>query len=271
MESSDKDALLMDDEEANTHQKFGPNRESSVRTIVHALVLAIAAFVLGAVSQKFAHFNGNAFCAQHTTQGTPPLLSDAEITYSTIQFNGSFMHPNVFRGDAGPETDAAWQSLGVDYRGIIVPKDKAAAAGLTTDHIQVSEKYGGGYPANVEGMHHLHCLNLLRQSLYYNFDHYKAIGDGAFKNNDYILKLHVTHCLDILRQQLMCTVDEGVFGQYWINPEEPVAFVDFNTKHKCKNYDAVRQWAEERQMPENLPKDFLVAPGPDSLILPETP
>lgn len=33
--------------------------------------------------------------------------------------------------------------------------------------------------------------NLLRKSLYYNFGYYHALGEGAFKNNDTILRYHV--------------------------------------------------------------------------------
>lgn len=39
-----------------------------------------------------------------------------------------------------------------------VPPELAQLAGLTDDKVQISEKYGGGFPANVEGLHHLHCL-----------------------------------------------------------------------------------------------------------------
>jgi hypothetical protein len=46
----------------------------------------------------------------------------------------------------------------------------------------------------------------------------------------------------------MCNVDTGVLGQVWYDPNEPKAFPDFNTRHKCKNYDEVRKWAEELQV-----------------------
>lgn len=111
-------------------------------------------------------------------------------------------------------------------------------------------------------------------SLQWNFDYYKAKGHGAFSNEMYILKLHVTHCLDIVRQQLMCTVDTGVLGQiWWGDVDNPEGFVDFNTNHQCKNYEAIRQWAEERQLPppDECPGDFLLPPrGPED-ILPAIP
>jgi hypothetical protein len=72
----------------------------------------------------------------------------------------------------------------------------------------------------------------------------------------------------------MCTIDIGVLGQVWIqsNPNEmPHAFVDFNTKHICRNFDDVRRWAEERQMPDSVPQDFLEPPKEGDRILQEIP
>jgi hypothetical protein len=48
-------------------------------------------------------------------------------------------------------------------RSIVVSLDEAEETGLRDDQVQVSEEFGGGFPANVEGLHHLHCLvSLLR-------------------------------------------------------------------------------------------------------------
>ncbi|MCJ1408302.1 hypothetical protein MMC19_002377 [Ptychographa xylographoides] len=227
-----------------------------------ALVFAIAlptAALLGAWvgSHRFASLDS--LCTQHVSQSSP-VVKDVDIEYNVITFNGSLMNENIFRQDAAPEVDAAWQSLGVDYRSAIVPSKLAELSGLAPSQVQVNEKYGGGFPANVEGLHHLHCLNLLRQSLYYNFDYYYERKEGAFINADDILRLHVSHCLDILRQQLMCTVDVGVLGQIWWDKQSPKAYVDFNTRHKCRNFDAVRQWAKEHQAPKEVPDDYLKPP-----------
>lgn len=154
---------------------------------------------------------------------------------------------------------------------LIVPSSLAQKSGLPPDQVKVNQKYGGGYPANVEGLHHLHCLNLLCQSLWYNYDYYHDLGAGAFKNEDYIVKFHVSHCLDIVRQQLMCTVDVGVLGQVWIHPNEPEAYVDFNTLHMCRDFDVIRRWAEERQMPKTVPGDWLQPPEKGDRIYEEMP
>lgn len=64
----------------------------------------------------------------------------------------------------------------------------------------------------------------------------------------------------------MCTVDIGVLGQIWIDPEQPEAFVDFNTEHKCRDYEAIRSWAEANQLPADVPSDFLQPPEPGDRI-----
>lgn len=46
----------------------------------------------------------------------------------------------------------------------------------------------------------------------------------------------------------MCNVETGVLGQVWYNPDKPAAFPEFTTSHRCKNYDAVRQWAQDHQV-----------------------
>lgn len=117
-----------------------------------------------------------------------------------------------------------------------------------------------------KGLHHLHCLNLLRKSLYYNYEYYHTLGKGAFKNNDTVVRSHVGHCLDILRQRLMCQPDIGVLGQIWYNKAKPQAYPDFNTLHKCKNYESIRQWAEEHQAPVNVAGDYLAAPAKEDVL-----
>lgn len=210
-------------------------------------------------------------CAAYTSQYSP-VVEEARVTYSPTNFNGSFMQEDVFRRRGSPEVDAAWESLGVNYRAGVISHKEGLRSGLTTAHVQRADKYGGGFFVNVEGLHHLHCLDLVRKALYYNYPYYKAMGKHAFLNDDKILELHVSHCLDTVRQVLMCNADTGVLGQVWYNKEEPEAFPDFKTTHQCKNFDAIRKWAEEHQEPEveSLPPDYMRIPNPED-ILAETP
>ncbi|KAK0725530.1 hypothetical protein B0H67DRAFT_659132 [Lasiosphaeris hirsuta] len=201
-----------------------------------------------------------------------PVLSDVGVKYAVQKFNGSFMKQDVYRLPGSPQVDAAWDALGVDYRAGVIDYNEGLRSGLTPAHVQRADKYGGGFFVNVEGMHHLHCLNLVRKALFYNYEYYKKLGTHAFQNDDPIAQLHVSHCLDTVRQVLMCNVDTGVLGQVWYNKEHPAAFPDFNTRHKCKNYDGIRRWAEMRQEPpqETLPEDYMKVATSDDVLL-ETP
>lgn len=204
-------------------------------------------------------------------------------------FNGSFMAETIYRKEASPEVDKAWEDLGVDCkcsptspsaalnppetdrpqaRAGVIPYAEGLASGLTKHHVQVSDKYGGGFFVNVEGMHHLHCLNLLRKGLWYNYDYYKKLGHHAFKNDEMILRKHASHCLDTVRQVLMCNADTGVLGQVWYDPADVRAFPDFQTHHKCKNFDDIKKWAVELQAPppEELPEDFMKGPEGDDVL-----
>ncbi|KAH7393363.1 hypothetical protein BKA64DRAFT_644116 [Cadophora sp. MPI-SDFR-AT-0126] len=263
-DSSESGSQSADDCEGLLSQDSGPIFQKQTRglpiwTAVFLLILSSIGFLgLGAwIGSRWT----NVYCLEHV-QKYSPILNEVDNDYHMVRFNGSFMKESVFRLPGGPDSgvDAAWESLGVDYRGIAVPVSEAPRSGLKPDQVQINPKYGGGFPANVEGLHHLHCLNLVRQSLYYNIDYYRSQGKGAFVNKDNIVQYHVSHCLDIIRQQLMCTPDTGLLGQVWWDREYPKAFVDFNTEHKCKNFEAIRQWAEERQIPEDVPEDFLKPP-----------
>jgi hypothetical protein len=51
----------------------------------------------------------------------------------------------------------------------------------------------------------------------------------------------------MIRQQLMCTADVGILGEWWVKGGSD-SWVDFNNEHMCKNFDDIRQWAEEHQI-----------------------
>ncbi|CAG7922007.1 unnamed protein product [Penicillium olsonii] len=227
-------------------------------------------FLVGALFGFQWRGDMDSLCGVHTSQYST-FSREIGTKYNVKAFNGSLLKENTFRLNAGPEVDAAWESLGINYRSVRIPSEDAERSGLAADQVKISTKYGGGFPANVEGLHHLHCLNLLRQSLFYNYDYYHAKGEGPFVNDDYIVRHHVSHCLDIIRQQLMCTVDTGVLGQIWIYPDSPEPYVDFNTRHRCKNFEDVRGWAEKNQLPQDPPSDFLQPPVEGDRIYNEMP
>ncbi|KAG9506674.1 hypothetical protein J7337_000208 [Fusarium musae] len=259
------------DEDSESYHYAPPRRRrcSACRCVgwIFTLLSIIFISALSGAWISMAYLNIDQTCAAHTTAWSP-VLKDVAIKYHEQPFDGNFMEENDFRKNGSAKVDEAWESLGVDYRPGVISYEDGIASGLTDAHVQVSPEHGGGFIVNVEGMHHLHCLNLVRKSLYFNYDHYKALGGHAFKNDGEVFRLHVTHCLDTIRQVLMCNVDTGVLGQVWYDRKNPSAFPDFNTKHTCKNYEDIKKWSEKLQAPPpgTLPPDFLADPHPEHVL-----
>ena len=106
-------------------------------------------------------------------------MDEVDMNFHLVRFNGSFAHENIYRREAGPETDEAWKALGIECkyrdakdsvlmlmlitsvvidRPVVLPESLAIKSGLNSDHVKVKKMYGGGYPVFVEGLHQLHCL-----------------------------------------------------------------------------------------------------------------
>ena len=56
----------------------------------------------------------------------------------------------------------------------------------------------------------------------------------------------------------------------WTSDPKLRPWVDFNTRHMCKNFDQIRAWAEEHQN-RFEPEDWWEQPGPDVKIWREIP
>lgn len=52
-------------------------------------------------------------CFQKTSAPSP-LTRDLDVSYHTQLFNGSFLQETIYRQEASPEVDAAWEALGVN-------------------------------------------------------------------------------------------------------------------------------------------------------------
>jgi hypothetical protein len=50
----------------------------------------------------------------NNTKFIAPLVRDVAIQYKSKEFNGSFMHENIYRQVGSPEVDKAWEDLGVN-------------------------------------------------------------------------------------------------------------------------------------------------------------
>jgi Mycotoxin biosynthesis protein UstYa len=81
-----------------------------------------------------------------------------DVTYNKIRFNATFAVGNIYRDDASPEVDQAWEDLGISLGHVSLPPNRAADFGLDPGMVKLNPEYGGGLVANVEVFHQLHCL-----------------------------------------------------------------------------------------------------------------
>lgn len=59
--------------------------------------------------------------------------------------------------DSGCDSHKCVLMLRAD-RSVVIPESEAEQSGIGKSQVRISQEYGGGFPANVEGLHHLHCL-----------------------------------------------------------------------------------------------------------------
>lgn len=54
--------------------------------------------------------------------------------------------------------------------------------------------------------------------------------------------MHVDHCIETLRLSLMCAADVTPMLVLKDESKESGTSADFNTFHKCRNFDAILEW-----------------------------
>ncbi|KAK4498488.1 hypothetical protein PRZ48_011146 [Zasmidium cellare] len=112
-----------------------------------------------------------------------------------------------------------------------------------------------GYAVDMEAMHQLHCLNLLRKGQYFNHEYYSSAENlhnrpsWAFRDPERNIRGHINHCIDALRERIMCAADDEVLP-YWWRDGEGMTISDFAVTRQCKNFEAVRSFAEKHQLPD---------------------
>ncbi|KAN0099335.1 protein of unknown function (DUF3328) domain containing protein [Hyaloscypha variabilis] len=255
-------------------------RENEDRPRVRYLPWVVSSVLLLLLTNATTYFLVNRmslFRLVTWADGIAPIIRDVDIKYKTVLFNSTVYgdKDSIYRQKPSREVDEAWNALGVDIAPMIITKDEAIKSGIPRDRVRLDEKDGGpGFPVVVEGLHNLHCLNLLRQALYFNYDKYHEWKEGAWKNEEATLQLHIGHCLNMLRLVLTCNPDTGVHPFVWAkhsnNASYPAhVFPDFQRPHKCKNFNDILQYAKSSKSMTSGTVDIL--PKKDSLILPDWP
>jgi len=136
-------------------------------------------------------------------------------------------------GPPSPDIDAAWMDL-AGIQEIYLTREEAEAASVEETYLDPLTNL---YEIEVESFHHLHCLNYIRKSI--DIEHYPDIQDQADT-----WRLHLGHCIDTIREFIMCKADMTPI--ILVPPKKsgaPVPVPEFRTRHMCRDYEKLRDWA----------------------------
>ncbi|KAL2196652.1 hypothetical protein P885DRAFT_77774 [Corynascus similis CBS 632.67] len=155
---------------------------------------------------------------------------DATLRYNESHLLYRPITDPPYVGDPSPEIDAAWEGLMGSVDVFVTPDER--------EEMNVDlwlDPQTGLHVGLLSVMHDLHCVNMIRMSLYP--DYYP-------KMRHYTTKNHIEHCLDVLRLSLICTGDMTLIPTK-DSDSRPFEAV-FETVHACRDFSAIRQWSLNR-------------------------
>ncbi|KAF9467182.1 hypothetical protein BDZ94DRAFT_58297 [Collybia nuda] len=238
-DSSEYSPLVHDDGE---HVPRHPRRTWAKNRVLLYTVIAIQAIlnlVLFGIGLRFYHQRGpsNPLFPQSLYSPVQDILK-----YEVRTFHGGFRpgDKSTYQGPPSKEIDDAWEDL-YRYTAISrIPKSDAARLPNKTYPLLGDE---GHYVVGLDVFHQLHCLDMIRRSLYP--DHYKTVFHGD--PDGFLGFSHTDHCIDSIRQSLMCMSDVSAIVWQW-NEEKQAVKIKADVAHTCRRFDILHDWAREHYL-----------------------
>lgn len=117
----------------------------------------------------------------------------------------------------------------------------------------------------LESAHYVHCLNSIWQ--HHHLSYFPDV-QAEQRSRPEVDELHFEHCIDMLRQKLMCDADPGIITFRWVEGKTG-PYPDFNTKHKCQDYQSLLDWNQARRV--DIDDDRVWTIPDDAVKLPYAP
>lgn len=142
-----------------------------------------------------------------------------------------------------PTTDS---SLLADGNYLWIDSQTAEKLPFDTEHAPVKE-HMDDYVVGLSVFHVLHCLSVLRRNIYpKRYNSSMANLDGTV---DYHKWHHVDHCLETVRRDILCHADTSATTWEWIEASQMT--IRPETRHVCRNFDKISEWAYARHVEAN--------------------
>ncbi|KAJ1323543.1 oxidase UstYa family protein [Microdochium nivale] len=177
------------------------------------------------------------------SQGPNLIHSPARdaVFYEKVQHYNQLNATSIYMGDPRPELNDAWEHL-LTPEMIRVSRNDLDKIGKDSIPIQDEE---GGYLANLEVFHQLHCLRALR--MFMAKDYYPGSAFLWRKTHGEVIPFHLDHCINGLRQYLMCHADVSLNTYNWIEDYKK-PWGDWDVQHECRNWDSIYQWSTDHHV-----------------------
>ncbi|KAJ6782033.1 hypothetical protein PWT90_06096 [Aphanocladium album] len=170
------------------------------------------------------------------------------------------------------DVDAAWEHLS---RNMILGLTRADVERLGKDpstavKFSPAWRVPGGdglYLGVLDVFHQVHCLDMLRRNLVFNYGYYNFARYGlrpeAFRER------HLRHCTSVLLQNIMCHADTEVVTHVW-RAGNPVPWPDFGVRKQCRDFNALLDFRDRMDVEGSWDKFRLYTEVPDdAVVLPE--
>ena len=215
--------------------------------------------------------------AHRVPQHLASLHESIDLTSTTPwTFNGSLFlpaHPSIARIDPGsdPTADVLWHDIEL-LRPIVITSAQARALGKDpATLVRMPQSFGYGkdaFPAQLDVFHQLHCLNVLREAVYYR-DQDSDLAMAQTGSSSPLYREHLGHCVDQLYQFIRCNANTDLVTFNWMEKQES-PFPDFNVRHQCRDFDKLWVWRNENSVPmDRWVKEMRKPEGVDEIPAPE--
>ncbi|GIZ49329.1 hypothetical protein CKM354_001236100 [Cercospora kikuchii] len=174
-----------------------------------------------------------------------PLWKYIDMHLEHVKVDGEFWwnSSNVWRQDPSPEVDAAWSKLhgGVHNR-VLVSKEDWIKSGFDVEKGAkwIGDPTGNTYIAEVNILHVMHCVNVMREAAFLDYYWYVRPIDPSYWT-------HYYHCLDMVRQEIMCSASLDLAPMYWTD-YMPFATIEFSIDRKCRRWDDIMDFVKAHEM-----------------------
>ncbi|KXT07799.1 hypothetical protein AC579_10259 [Pseudocercospora musae] len=205
-----------------------------------------------------------------------PVMSSIDRTWRLRTFNDFEFNVTRYTAraeDVGDDVEESWNDMGFTGPPSIIPLEEAHHWNLKKEHVTTDPQSDptapyAGVIVKLQVHHDLHCVNYLRQAMYFNRDYYVRTNHASWTAKEHemhgkypLVELHLAHCVDYLRQMILCQADLGVIP---FVQRGDAQVLDFARPRQCRNYESVMEWYEKHKHRRAiLPEDASLNGHPD--------